>query len=318
MKNLFLITLSVVLVSCQNLTKNEYNYVTSEYYLYSIKKDGTENQEIIRLNFFPRRISISSDSQKVLIIGGDNYFYYELNTNHLHQLDIDCSHHYPSPVFSKNSEKILYSQENKIVILDIESQISTEIAVNNVFQNTIFSANDQNIVYTKLDTIRNEEIVSINQINIDGSNNQTIYSYVLDFFPPKRYCFITISSKGELFFNENGILSKIDMSSLYYKTLNIKIDNYPLNISPDGSLILAQNNRILLISTDGMDVYPILVGEYGKFLNNHQLIYYTNYNEIWISDWDGSDRYKLADGRFFSELDENDRIYYLFIKEIYD
>lgn len=315
MKYILSIIITLLLVSCHNIFIDEANYVGSEYYINSINPDGTEKEEIIRLDFYPGKIEVSSDSQKLLAYGGDQYKYIKLEDNTIHTLNTNCSDHYPKPTFSHDSKKLVFTKRDKLMLRDIYLNETDSIFCNGVDGYAIFSPDDEYIIFTTSDVDRSSYLRSLKKIKTDGSELATLFSYING----THVCYPRFSSTGKLYFIANGTLHNINLDGSNHQDFNIEIESKPIDISLNGDLIIGIGpfDKLLLISSDGMDFYPIYRGENAIFINDQRLVYRKSMN-LRIGEWDGSESDKLVEGRFPAYCDLTKKIYYLHFKEIYE
>ncbi|RLC45360.1 MAG: hypothetical protein DRI23_13655 [Candidatus Cloacimonadota bacterium] len=308
------------MVSCENIFVDEKNWLASEYYIHSINPDGTENEEIVQLDFYPGKIEVSSDGQKLLAYGSDQYLFINLINNTINPLNTNNSNHYPKPTFSHDSSKLVFTKQNKLMLHDIYINETDSLICTGVDGYAVFSPNDEYIIFTTSDVDGSNYLKSLKRIKTDGSGLITLFSYINDSYPRTTICSPIFSSTGKLYFIANGTLHNINLDGSNHQDFNIEMKSKSIDISPNGDLIIGIDSYdyLLLISFDGMDFYPLYSGENAKFISNQRLVYSKSNVDLRVGEWDGSESNKLIRGRFPTYCDLMNKIYYLHVKEIYE
>lgn len=322
MKYLFYLLIAIFIISCENLFYEEENWIDSEYYIFAINPDGTENEEILLIDIYSTFIRTSFDGQKIVAcdyLGQIRLI--DIPTKEVIELSSDIT---TKPSFSHDSQNLVFTKQNRIILYNIETSSMNNIYVSNLDGFPVFSPNDEYIIFTTCEEYRSDYLISLKRINIDGTGSITLYSYIASSYSSyykKSIYYPTFSPSGELFFVANGSLHKINLDGSGHQDFNISMDSKPISISPNGDLIVGikwHGFDIHLVSADGMDSCPLYSGEEPSFISNQKIVYSRTVDDLRIGKCDGSGNTILTKGRFPTYCIFTSKIYYLKVKDIYE
>lgn len=180
---------------------------------------------------------------------------------------------------------------------------------------SVFSNNDQFIYFSQV----SEKEKTINKLDVANGEVTKVFSFSETIENSNDFiAFPLISSDNIMFFLIDNYLCKFNLEDNEFEKFDITVSSQIMSISPNGKYILAEKySDTVIISTDGIDWYPLVNGNKARFLNNNQVIY-SQTDRIYIVNTDGSDRHYLLTARHYTTFGKDDKIYYLKVRDIYE